>query len=46
MKLSKWHFFAKEIQYLGDVLSTTGIKHLPSKTAAIKLMNPPKMLDK
>ena len=41
MKLNKCHFFAKEIQYLGHVLSTTGIKPLPSKTAAIKLMNPP-----
>ena len=38
MKLSKCHFFTKEIQYLGHVLSTTGIKPLPSKTAAIKLM--------
>ena len=26
MKLSKCHFFAKEIQYLGHVLSTTGYK--------------------
>ena len=42
MKSSKCHFFAKEIQYLGHILSTTGIKTLPSKTAAIKLMNPPK----
>ena len=42
MKLSKCHFFAKEIQYSGHVLSTTGIKPLPSKTEAIKLMNPPK----
>ena len=42
MKLSKCHFFAKEIQYLGHVLSTTGIKPLPSKTADIKLMKPPK----
>ena len=46
MKLSKCHFFAKEIQYVGHVLSTTGIKQLPSKTTAIKLMNPPKMLNK
>ena len=46
MKLSKCHFFAKEIQYLDHVLSTTGIKVLPSKTAAIKLMKPPKMLNK
>ena len=46
IKLSKCHFFAKEIQYLGHVLSTTGIKLLPSKTAVVKLMNPPKMLSK
>ena len=46
MKLSTCHFFAKEIQYLGHVLRTTGIKPLPSKTAAIKLKNPPKMLNK
>ena len=39
MKFSKCHFFAKEIMYLGQVLRTTGIKPLPSKTAAIKLMN-------
>ena len=44
MKLSKCHFFTKEIQHLDHVLSTTCIKPLPSKTAAIKLMNPPKML--
>ena len=42
VKLSKCHFFTKEIQYLGHFLSSTGIKPLPSKTAAIKLMNPPK----
>ena len=42
MKSSKCHFFAKEIQYLVHILSNTGIKALPSKTAAIKLMNPPK----
>ena len=42
MKLTKCHFFAKEIQYLGHVLSITVIKPLPSKTAAIKLMKPPK----
>ena len=30
----------QEIQYLGHVLSTTGIKLLPSKTAAIMLMKP------
>ena len=43
MKLTK---FTKEIQYLGHVFSTTGIKLPPSKRAAIKLMNPPKMLNK
>ena len=46
MKLSKCHFFAKEIQYLGHVLCSTGIKPLTAKTAAIKLMKPPKMLNK
>ena len=46
MKLSKCHLLAKEIKYLGHVLSTTGIKLLPSKTAAIKLMKAPKMLNK
>ena len=46
MKLSKCHFFAKEIQYLSHVLNNTGIKPLPSKTAAIKLMNPPKTANK
>ena len=45
LKLSKCHFLAKEIQYLGHFLNTTGIKPLPSKTAAIKLMNPPKMIN-
>ena len=35
-KLSKSHFFVKDIQYFGHVLSTTGIKPLPSKPAAIK----------
>ena len=42
MKLSKWHFFSKDIQNLRHVLSTTGIKPLPSKTAVIKLMKPVK----
>ena len=41
MELSKCHFFANEIQYLGHDISTTDIK-LPSKTAAIKVMKPPK----
>ena len=42
MKLSKCHFFAKEIQYLRHVLSTAGIRPLPLKTQAIKNMHPPK----
>ena len=42
MKLSKCPFFTKEIQYLGHFLGTTGIKPLPSKTSAIKLVKPPK----
>ena len=40
MKLNRFHFFTKEIQYFGQVLSTTGIKPLPSKMAAIKLTKP------
>ena len=31
-----------EIQYLGHILSTKGIKPLPSKTKAIQNMHPPK----
>ena len=31
MELSKCHFFTEEIQYLGHVLSTTGIKPYPQK---------------
>ena len=42
MKLSKCHFFTKEIQYLRHILSTTGIRPLPSKTQAINSMHPPK----
>ena len=42
MKLSKCHFSAKEILYLGHILSTTGIRPLPLKTQAIKNMHPPK----
>ena len=41
MKKSKCIFFSKEIQYLGHILSTTGIQPLPSKTHAIQHMNPP-----
>ena len=42
MKLSKCHFFTKEIQYLGHILSTKGMRPLPLKTQAIKNMHPPK----
>ena len=42
MKLSKYHFLTKEIQYLGHILSTKGIRPLPSKTQAINSMYPPK----
>ena len=41
MKLSKCHFFSKEIQYLGHILSTKGIQPLPLQTQAIKNMHPP-----
>ena len=41
MELSKCHFFAKEIQYLGHVLGIEGIKPVPAKTEAIKAMHPP-----
>ena len=40
MKLSKCHFFAKEIQYLGHILGVEGIKPVPAKTKAIKAMHP------
>ena len=43
MKLSKCHFFTKEIQYLGHILSKKGIKPLSSKTQAIKDMHLPKV---
>ena len=42
IKLSKCHFFTKEIQYLGHILSTTGIRPLLSKTETINNMHPPK----
>ena len=35
MELHKCHFFAKEIQYLGHIPSTTGIRPLPSESQAI-----------
>ena len=40
MKLSKCHFFSKEIQYLGHILRPKGICPLPSKTQAIQKMHP------
>ena len=40
IKLSKCHFFTKEIQYLGHILSTNGIRPLSLKTQAIKNMPP------
>ena len=41
MKLSKCHFFTKEIQYLGHILGIEGIKPVLAKTEAIKAMHPP-----
>ena len=41
MKKSKCSFFSKEIQYLGHILSGTGIPPLPTKTHAIQNVNPP-----
>ena len=41
LKLSKWHFFSKEIQYLGHILSTKGIHPLPLKTWPIQKMHLP-----
>ena len=43
MKMSKSDFFSKEIQYLGHILSVTGIQPLLSKTHAIQHMQPPTM---
>ena len=40
MKMSKCNFFSREIQYLGHILSTTGIQLLPFKTHAIQHMQP------
>ena len=42
LKLNKCHFFTKEIQYLGYILSTTGVSLLPSNTQAINNMHSPK----
>ena len=44
MKMSKCSFFFKEIQYLGHILSATGIRPLPTKTHAIQHMQPPTTL--
>ena len=41
MKLSKCHFFTKEIQYLGHILGMEGIRPVPAKAEAIKAMHPP-----
>ena len=41
MKKSKCSFFSIEIQYLGHILSATGIQPLPAKTHAIQNMKPP-----
>ena len=41
MKMSKCNFFSTEIQYLGHILSTTGIHPLPSKNHTIQHMQPP-----
>ena len=38
MKKSKCSFFSKEIQYLGHILSVTGIRPLPAKTHTIQHM--------
>ena len=43
MKMSKCNFFSKEIQYLGHILSATGIRPLPSKTHAIQHIKLPTM---
>ena len=42
MKLSKYHFLTKVIQYLGHILNTKGIRPLPANMHAIQNMNPPK----
>ena len=42
LKFSNCHFFMKEIQYLGHILSTKCIQPLPSKTQGIQKMHAPK----
>ena len=44
IKKSKCSFFSKEIQYLGHILSATGIRPLPTKTHTIQHMQPPMTL--
>ena len=41
MKLSKCHFFTREIQYRGHILGVEGIRPVLAKTEAIKAMHPP-----
>ena len=41
IKKSKCSFFSKEIQYLGHILSVTGIRPLPAKTHALQHIQPP-----
>ena len=41
MTMSKCNFFSKEIQYLGHILSATGIQPLPSKTNVIQHVQTP-----
>ena len=41
IKKSKCNFFSKEMQYLGHILSATGIRPLPCKTHAIQHMQLP-----
>ena len=38
---SKCSFLSKEIQYLGHILSSTGITPLPAKTHVMQYMQPP-----
>ena len=46
MKLSKCHFFTKEIQYLRHILSTKCIRPIPSKSKAINYMHPQNQVNK
>ena len=40
MQLGKCHFFSKDFQYLGHIISIKGIHQLPSKTQVIPKMHP------